>query len=150
MWYRSRSRGLWNKGATSGNQQRVIELRLDCDGDTVLALVRPTGPACHTGQVSCFGAYPPDILARLDAVIVRRAASGMPDRSYTAKLLGDRNLRLKKIGEEATEFAVACGDGDPARATEEAADLLYHAAVALHAAGGTLHAVRRALVAREG
>jgi phosphoribosyl-ATP pyrophosphohydrolase/phosphoribosyl-AMP cyclohydrolase len=150
MWYLSRSRGLWNKGATSGNMQRVIELRLDCDGDAVLALVRPTGPACHTGEVSCFGTYPADIVARLDAVIARRAQPGAPDRSYTAKLLRDRNLRLKKLGEEAGELTVACTDGDAARATEEAADLVYHAAVALHATGGTLAAVRRALVAREG
>jgi phosphoribosyl-ATP pyrophosphohydrolase/phosphoribosyl-AMP cyclohydrolase len=69
MWYRSRRRGSWHKGSTSGNVQRLVELRLDCDGDTVLALVRPAGPACHTGEVSCFGAYHPDHIARLEGVI---------------------------------------------------------------------------------
>ena len=150
MWYRSRSRGLWHKGATSGNVQRVIELRLDCDGDTVLALVRPAGPACHTGEISCFGAYAPDVLARLDAVVAMRAASGDAATSYTAKLLAYRNLRTKKIGEEAAELTVACADGDAGRAVDEAADLIYHTAVALHATGATLGAVRRVLSAREG
>ncbi|HKS07591.1 MAG TPA: bifunctional phosphoribosyl-AMP cyclohydrolase/phosphoribosyl-ATP diphosphatase HisIE [Gemmatimonadaceae bacterium] len=148
MWYRSRSRGLWHKGDTSGNVQRVVTLRVDCDGDSVLAQVRPDGPACHTGEVSCFGAYPPDSLARLDAVIEQRA-SRANSTGYTAKLLNDRNLRLKKIGEEAAEFTVACGDSDTDHATEEAADLVYHTAVALRATGGSLRSVRRALAKRE-
>jgi phosphoribosyl-ATP pyrophosphohydrolase/phosphoribosyl-AMP cyclohydrolase len=149
MWYKSRSRGSWHKGATSGNIQRVVELRIDCDGDTVLASVRPAGPACHSGEVSCFGAYAPDAIARLDAVIEDRAISGTPDRSYTAKLLNDRNLRMKKIGEEATELAIACADGIPERAMEEAADLLYHAAVALRGTGTSLNAARRFLATRQ-
>lgn len=149
MWYRSRSRGLWHKGATSGNVQRVVALRLDCDGDTVLAQVRPDGPACHTGATSCFGTYSPDSLARLDAIIEQRAAHAHSATSYTTKLLSDRNLRLKKIGEEAAEFTVACGDGDLDQATEEAADLVYHAAVALRATGGSLQRVRKALAQRE-
>jgi phosphoribosyl-ATP pyrophosphohydrolase/phosphoribosyl-AMP cyclohydrolase len=149
MWYRSRSRGLWHKGATSGNVQRVVALRLDCDGDTVLAQVRPDGPACHTGETSCFGTYAPDSLARLDAVIEQRAAHTHAATGYTARLLGDRNLRLKKIGEEAAEFTVACGDSDVGQATEEAADLLYHAAVALRATGSSLRAVRKSLAKRE-
>jgi phosphoribosyl-AMP cyclohydrolase / phosphoribosyl-ATP pyrophosphohydrolase len=133
MWYRSRARGSWHKGATSGNVQRLVELRLDCDGDSILALVRPAGPACHTGEVSCFGAYNPDHIARLDGVIESRRISNV-DGSYTAKLLGDRNLRLKKIGEEATELIMACMESDGSRAADEAADLLYHTAVALAAA----------------
>jgi phosphoribosyl-ATP pyrophosphohydrolase/phosphoribosyl-AMP cyclohydrolase len=149
MWYRSRSRGLWHKGATSGNWQRVVALRLDCDGDTVLAQVRPAGPACHTGEVSCFGAYAPDTMARLDSVIASRVTGGTAATGYTASLLRDRNLRLKKIGEEAAEFTVACGDAEGEQATAEAADLLYHVAVALHAAGGSLRAVRRTLAGRE-
>lgn len=148
MWYRSRSRGLWNKGATSGNVQHVVELRLDCDGDSVLALVRPAGPACHTGSVSCFGAYAQDALARLDDVIAERQSSANLGQSYTAKLLADRNLRLKKIGEEAAELAIACADGTAMRATEEGADLVYHAAVALRATGATLAGVRRELARR--
>ena len=148
MWYRSRSRGLWNKGATSGNVQHLVELRLDCDDDSVLALVRPAGPACHTGSVSCFGAYEQDALARLDEVIAERQSGANVEQSYTAKLLTDRNLRLKKIGEEAVELAVACADGNAARATEEAADVVYHVAVALRAVEVSLADVRRELARR--
>src|SRR3954462_1613793 len=76
MHYRSRTRGLWHKGATSGNVQRVVSLSADCDGDAVLARVTPAGPACHTGARSCFGpdALPPDALATLDATIASRSA----------------------------------------------------------------------------
>ena len=153
MHYRSRTRGLWHKGATSGNVQRVVSLHADCDGDAVLAQVEPAGPACHTGAVSCFGAAAEraDTLAELDAVIAERAEgtpSGAP--SYTRRLLDDRNLRLKKLGEEATELAVACADGDRARAAEEGADLVYHALVALRGVGVSLGAVRRVLRGRRG
>jgi phosphoribosyl-ATP pyrophosphohydrolase/phosphoribosyl-AMP cyclohydrolase len=153
MHYRSRTRGLWHKGATSGNVQRVVSLSADCDGDAVLARVTPAGPTCHTGAVSCFGldALVPDALAALDATIATRsavpaAAGDAP--SYTRRLLADRNLRLKKLGEEAAELVTACADGDVARAREEAADLLYHALVALRAAGGTLAELREVLAAR--
>jgi phosphoribosyl-AMP cyclohydrolase / phosphoribosyl-ATP pyrophosphohydrolase len=147
MHYQSRSRGLWHKGATSGNRQRVVSLLADCDGDAVLARVTSAGPACHTGAVTCFGDAAADTLAELDATIDARAAGGA-EGSYTARLLADRNLRLKKIGEEASEFVTACADGDASRANEEAADLLYHMLVALHAAGGSLGAVRDTLRAR--
>ena len=154
MHYRSRTRGLWHKGATSGNVQRVVSLAADCDGDAVLARVSPAGPACHTGARSCFGsdALAPDSLALLDATIARRAgesdgtAGERP--SYTRRLLADRNLRLKKLGEEATELAVACADGDVARATAEGADVVYHALVALRALGISLDDVRAELAAR--
>jgi phosphoribosyl-ATP pyrophosphohydrolase/phosphoribosyl-AMP cyclohydrolase len=154
MHYRSRTRGLWHKGATSGNVQRVVSLSRDCDGDAVLARVARAGPACHTGDVSCFGdaALVPDALSVLDATIGARAAAssdvGRP--SYTRRLLADRNLRLKKIGEEAAELVTACADDDPSRAREEAADLFYHVLVALHAVGGSLAEVRAALAARVG
>ena len=148
MHYRSRSRGLWRKGATSGNVQRVISLALDCDGDTVLARVVPAGPACHTGEVSCFpDSSQPSAWAALAATI--RARRTQPDKtSYTRTLLGDRNLRLKKLGEESAEFVTACADSDSVRAAEEAADLVYHMAVALEAAGTSLDAVGAALFAR--
>ncbi|MHB1326971.1 MAG: bifunctional phosphoribosyl-AMP cyclohydrolase/phosphoribosyl-ATP diphosphatase HisIE [Gemmatimonadales bacterium] len=151
MHYRSRSRGLWHKGATSGNTQRVVRLTPDCDADTVLALVLPAGPACHTGAVSCFNqaADAADVLSRLDGIIASRAAAAEPGSSYTAKLLTDRNLRLKKLGEEASELAVACADGDTDRAVNEAADLLYHTLVALRAVGASLDDVRGVLAARE-
>jgi len=172
MWYRSRSRGLWHKGATSGNVQQVVALRADCDGDALLAQVRSAGPACHTGEVSCFGAYAAEQFGRLDAVVAARAAelaaagAGVGSTtggsassggaaagakpSYTAKLLGDRNLRLKKLGEEAVELATACVDGDAARAAEEGADILYHSVVALRALGVGVREVREVLRQREG
>jgi len=173
MHYRSRSRGLWHKGATSGNVQRVVTLTADCDGDAVLARVVPAGPACHTGERTCFGeAGQGDALAALDATIAARqrssgggsppkskgrsassraqhhssdAVTASPQPSYTLRLLADRNLRLKKLGEEAGELAVACADGNARRATEEAADLVYHVLVALHAVGVTLADVQRTL-----
>lgn len=149
MHYTSRTRGLWHKGGTSGHVQRVVALVADCDGDAVLARVAPAGPACHTGALTCFGAEAAEALGALDAVIAARAGAD-PATSYTARLLADRNLRLKKVGEEAAELVTACADGDAARATEEAADLVYHALVALRAAGGTLDGVRGALAARAG
>jgi len=131
----SRTRGPWHKGATSGNILRVEALAADCDGDAVLARVHPTGPACHTGARSCFGAAPvAGALGMLDEVVAARARDPEPP-GYTGRLLGDRNLRLKKLGEEALELAVACADGDASRAAEEAADLLYPTVVALHATG---------------
>lgn len=149
MHYHSRTRGLWHKGASSGNTQQVISLTADCDGDAVLARVIPAGPACHTGAATCFGEVAADTLAELDAIIDSRSVLPPSDTvSYTARLLGDRNLRLKKIGEESSEFVTACADGDAARATEEAADLLYHMLVALHAVGGSLDGVRSELRAR--
>jgi len=138
MHYRSRSRGPWHKGATSGNRQRVVMLAADCDGDAVLATVRPMGPACHTGAASCFATgVAPDPLAQLAAVIAERSATTNP-AGYTGKLLGDRNLRLKKLGEEAAELVVALADGNRPRALEEGADLLYHQLVALQDLGVSL------------
>lgn len=152
MHYRSRTRGAWHKGATSGNVQRVVGLSLDCDGDAVLARVEPAGPACHTGERSCFGdgALAADAIGALDATLATRATH--PDESaapsYTRRLLADRNLRLKKIGEEAAELVTACADGDPARAVDEGVDLLYHTLVALRALGITLDDLRRVADAR--
>jgi phosphoribosyl-ATP pyrophosphohydrolase/phosphoribosyl-AMP cyclohydrolase len=157
MHYRSRTRGLWHKGATSGNVQHVVTLLPDCDGDAVLARVRSPGPACHTGSRSCFGAeaLAADALGALDATIAARVVDAPPTAagekpSYTRRLLSDRNLRLKKLGEEAAELVTACADGDRARATDEAADIVYHTLVALRAVGGTLDDVRTALAARVG
>jgi phosphoribosyl-ATP pyrophosphohydrolase/phosphoribosyl-AMP cyclohydrolase len=157
MHFRSRSRGLWRKGDTSGNVQRVVSLSCDCDGDAVLARVVPAGPACHTGSTSCFGAdaMAPDALAALGATIVDRASAadtpgdaGSP--SYTRRLLADRNLRLKKIGEEAAEVVVALADRDAPRAAEEGADLLFHLLVGLHDVGVSLDDLRRVLAGRAG
>lgn len=162
MHYTSRSRGLWHKGATSGNVQRVKSLSMDCDGDAVLARVFPAGPACHTGAISCFGeqALGADAVGELDATIAQRSimtedekavmrsgASARP--SYTQRLLLDRNLRLKKLGEEAVELATACADGDTERGAEEGADMLYHTLVALRAIGVSLDDVRKVLATRQ-
>lgn len=147
MHYRSRTRGPWHKGATSGNVQRVESLHFDCDRDALLARVLPAGPACHTFDRSCFHDAPaPEPLAGLDAVIAQRATS--PGSSYTQRLLGDRNLRLKKIGEEATELVMALAERDQPRIAEEAADVVYHLLVALRAEGLGLDAVREVLKAR--
>jgi phosphoribosyl-ATP pyrophosphohydrolase/phosphoribosyl-AMP cyclohydrolase len=157
MHFRSRSRGLWHKGATSGNTQRVVSLEADCDGDAVLARVIPAGPACHTGSRSCFPetALEADALGTLDATIAARVLEhdrGAPDPgarpSYTRRLAADRNLRLKKLGEECAELVTACADNDRNRATEEAADLIYHTLVALRSVGATFDDVRRVFAAR--
>lgn len=147
MHYRSRTRGAWHKGATSGNVQRVVSLAMDCDADAILARVLPAGPACHTGATSCFGdgALGADALGALDRTLAARA--GAPDApgekpSYTRRLLGDRNLRLKKLGEEAVELSVACVEEDRPRAVEEGVDLIYHALVALRAVGVSLDDLR--------
>jgi phosphoribosyl-ATP pyrophosphohydrolase/phosphoribosyl-AMP cyclohydrolase len=145
MHYRSRSRGPWHKGETSGNTQRVVSLRADCDGDAVLALVEPAGPACHTGTLTCFG----DATARaplqaLDQTILERSLAHEP-LSYTRRLLDDRNFRLKKLGEECAELITACADGERERAVSEAADLYYHMMVALRALDAGLADVERVL-----
>jgi len=155
MHYWSRTRGLWHKGESSGNRQIVKALCYDCDADAILAQVESLGPACHTGSYSCFGDHGTTggILSRLDAVLESRAAA--PDEargdfptSYTQRLLRDRNLRLKKLGEESSELITACADGDTTRAVEEAADVLYHVLVALRATGGSLRDVERELARR--
>ena len=155
MHYRSRTRGLWHKGGTSGNVQRVVSLHADCDGDAVLARVIPAGPACHTGAETCFGVDEPraeasTVLDRLDRTIAERAASSVPDgESYTRRLLDDRNLRLKKLGEECAELLTACADGSRGRAVEEGADLVYHTLVALRAVGASLDDVCAELARRQ-
>jgi len=147
MHYRSRSRGAWHKGATSGHTQRLVSLTADCDGDAVLARVIPNGPACHTGAASCFPAEGGDAFTALDAVIRERMHPAPSDApaSYTRRLLGDRNLRLKKLGEEAAELVLACADEHADRAVEEGADLVYHTLVALRAVGRGLDDLREAM-----
>ena len=145
LWSRSRQR-LWRKGETSGNVLRVVDLHADCDADAVLARVQPAGPTCHSGARSCFGA--PPTLAALADVVAQRAAGGGDEPSHTRRLLADSNLRLKKLGEEAVELALACAAGDGERTAEEGADLLYHLLVACTAAGVGLERVLAVLEAR--
>lgn len=147
LWFFSRSRAAhWLKGETSGNTQRLVSLHADCDRDSVLALVEPSGPACHTGAWSCFGA--PPTLPELAAVIADRIATDDDGAGYTRRLLNDENLRLKKLGEEAVELALACAARDTRTAAAEAADLVYHTLVACAAAGTTLDAVLAVLADR--
>ena len=156
LTFHSRSRdALWTKGETSGHTLRVISLHADCDGDAVLARVDPAGPTCHTGDRSCFGA-PPTLRGLADVLEHRKAAAASEEpvaseaasSSWTAELLGDRNLRLKKLGEEATELALACADGDAARVREEAADVVYHTLVAALAEGVGVDAILEELESR--
>ncbi len=133
LWSRSRQE-FWHKGETSGNTQRVVALFSDCDNDAILALVEPAGPACHTGDWTCFGGAP--TLPALAEILEARQEQ-MPEGSYTTRLLSDLNLRTKKLGEEAVELATACALEDSGRAVEEAADLIYHALVACRALGVT-------------
>jgi phosphoribosyl-AMP cyclohydrolase / phosphoribosyl-ATP pyrophosphohydrolase len=137
MHYWSRSRGeLWRKGATSGHVQTLVSLHGDCDGDTLLARVRQEGPACHTGEATCFGAVEPapgGVLRELWSVLEERDRD-RPEGSWTTRLLEDENLRLKKLGEETVELVTALVRDEP-RAAEEAADLVYHLMVALRGAG---------------
>lgn len=132
--YHSRSRGtLWRKGETSGHTQRVVDVRVDCDGDTVLYLVNQTGPACHTGAPTCFGTRAAPMLARLADTIADRDRT-RPAGSYTAQLLaGGPAAAARKVGEEAVETVVAAGSETPERLASEAADLLYHLLVLLQA-----------------
>jgi phosphoribosyl-ATP pyrophosphohydrolase/phosphoribosyl-AMP cyclohydrolase len=140
MWFWSRSREeLWHKGETSGNVQRVRELRYDCDDDAILALVEPAGPACHTGERTCFhkgelDPVPGEALAALQRTIEERRAAA-PSGSYTATLLADPGLAGRKVREEAEEVARAAREEPDERVAEEAADVLYHLAVLLAGRG---------------
>src|SRR4051794_11835509 len=135
-WFWSRSRQeLWHKGETSGNVQRVRDLRWDCDADTVLALVEPAGPACHTGERTCFhngdpAPAPHEALPALEGVTAARRAAP-PEGSWTAKLLADPPLIGAKVQEEAEEVARAAREEAAERVAEEAADVLYHLTVLL-------------------
>ncbi len=137
----SRSRGeLWHKGETSGNFLRVRELRFDCDVDAVLALVEPAGPACHTGERTCFHngqTEPPaahEALSVLERTIAERRGAD-PGDSYTARLLADAAFNGEKVREEADEVARAVEGESDERVREEAADVLYHLDVLLAGRG---------------
>ena len=139
LWSRSRGE-LWHKGATSGNVQKVRAIRYDCDGDALLALVEPAGPACHTGERTCFHRgeleppAPHEVLPGLERTVAARAA-GRPEGSYTAALLADPPKVGEKVEEEAEEVARAAREETDERVAEEAADLLYHLCVLLRSRG---------------
>jgi len=170
-WFWSRSRReLWHKGATSGNVQRVVDVRLDCDGDAILVRVRPAGPACHTGARSCFfrrleaggrktegverGAESGErgaggeVLERLWKVIQDRKANPR-EGSYTCSLFEKGAVEIaKKVGEEGVETAVASLGEDDERVLYEVADLVYHLMVLLASRDLTWAQVEQELASR--
>jgi len=149
LWSRSRGE-LWHKGATSGNTQVVRALRLDCDGDAVLALVEPAGPACHTGERTCFHrgelepTAPHEVLPGLERTLVERQAE-RPQGSYTVALLADPPRIGAKVMEEAEEVSRAAREESDERVDEEAADVLYHLSVLLRSRGRSLADAERVL-----
>ncbi len=158
-WFWSRSRSsIWHKGETSGNTQRVIEAHLDCDNDTILLMVEPEGPACHTGKTSCFdreieeNALPDSNLGEvLDSLyaIVESRKQQRPAGSYTTYLF-DQGLDkiLKKLGEESSETIIAAKNEDRSALVKETSDLLYHLIVLLVERGVTLQEVCNELTVR--
>ena len=175
LWSRSRQR-MWRKGETSGNVMSVRSLRLDCDGDCLLAFVAPAGPACHTGERTCFhsglpsaGAdaasggdaaqpgvaggdldrQPAEMLPALERTLRSRAAE-RPEGSYTVRLLDDPPFIGEKVMEEAEEVARAAREESDLRVDEEAADVLYHLLVLLHSRRRQLSDALRVLMDRAG
>ncbi len=152
LWSRSRSEQ-WHKGATSGNVQSVRALRLDCDGDTVLALVEPAGPACHTGERTCFHRgdlepwAPSETLPALERTLRDRARE-RPEGSYTVELLENPARIGEKVMEEAEEVSRAAREESDERVDEEAADVLYHLLVLLCSRGRSLADAERVLDGR--
>jgi phosphoribosyl-AMP cyclohydrolase / phosphoribosyl-ATP pyrophosphohydrolase len=152
LWSRSRGEQ-WHKGETSGNVQAVRALRLDCDGDTILALVEPAGPACHTGERTCFhrgelspGA-PHETLPALERTLAQRAAD-LPAGSYTVELLQNPEVIAEKVMEEAEEVTRAAREETDERVDEEAADLIYHLLVLLRSRDRSLTDAERVLDGR--
>jgi phosphoribosyl-AMP cyclohydrolase / phosphoribosyl-ATP pyrophosphohydrolase len=167
LYSRSR-REIWHKGTTSGNVQRVRQIRYDCDGDALVALVEPAGPACHTGERSCFyrdleGSADPDVdapsvpgeptplpyeaLATLERTLVARQRR-RPERSYTVELLEDSRLAGDKVREEAGEVVKAINSESEERVAEEGADVVYHLAVLLLSRGVSMAEVLQILNGR--
>lgn len=152
LWSRSRGQ-IWRKGETSGNTLTVRSLRVDCDGDSLLALVDPAGPACHTGQRTCFHrgetrlATAAETLPDLERTLIDRAES-RPAGSYTVELLNDPPRIGEKVMEEAEEVARAAREESDLRVDEEAADVLYHLLVLLHSRKRRLADAERILMQR--
>lgn len=127
-WFWSRSRGrLWRKGETSGNTLAVEEVRDDCDGDALLLRVRPAGPTCHTGALTCFA---PWLWRR-----IRERLATRPEGSYVVELVDDPLRAARKVGEEGVEVALAGASESDDRLVEELADLWFHSYALLAARG---------------
>jgi phosphoribosyl-ATP pyrophosphohydrolase/phosphoribosyl-AMP cyclohydrolase len=163
-WSRSRQR-IWRKGEESGHIQHLLELRLDCDGDTLLMRVAQTGVACHTGQPTCFyrkwqnNAWQMDdvekddvlgVLSRLDRLLQARKEDD-PEKSYVARLYQKGlSLILKKIGEESAELIIAAMEKNPQPLIHEMADLWFHTLVLLSHENMTHRTVLEELARRFG
>lgn len=152
FWSRSRE-SLWTKGETSGHHLDLVSIHQDCDGDCLLVLARPHGPTCHRGTASCFDGDTPTepelaFLARLESVIAQRDKD-RPEGSYTTRLFESGVKRIaQKVGEEGVETALAGASGDEEEVVNEAADLVYHLLVLLHARGLNLSGLTAALRGR--
>ncbi len=160
FWSRSRQE-LWQKGATSGNVLRLVDMRQDCDGDALLVQAEPDGPTCHTGEKSCFHRtlegemanepQPPSAILSQLADVIRQRKEDRPEGSYTAKLLTGGVDRIgKKIGEEAAEVIIAAKNRAPDELSWEMADLLYHSLVLLAEQGMTNEMIWSELRRRHG
>jgi phosphoribosyl-AMP cyclohydrolase / phosphoribosyl-ATP pyrophosphohydrolase len=154
-WFWSRSRNeLWHKGATSGNIQQVVDVIPDCDGDAIVVLVEPAGPACHTGAQSCFhnaGKEHSNLSTLLDHLydIVKEREQQRPPNSYTTYLFNEGlDKILKKVGEECAETIVAAKNDTIEPLVSEVSDLLYHLIVLLVARGVSLEQIREELAKR--
>lgn len=152
LWSRSRQE-LWHKGATSGNVQKVRALRLDCDGDALLALVEPAGPACHTGARTCFHNGEADVFAPHEAIpyltrTMADRAANPAEGSYTNELLSNPQLAGEKVEEEAEEVVRAVREESDERVHEEAADVLYHLLALLQGRGHTIGGAQEVLNGR--
>ena len=152
-WFWSRSRNeLWHKGATSGNTQQVVDLVADCDNDAIVVLVKPAGPACHTGARSCFDLKQDEDLGGLLTqlyTLVESRERDRPEGSYTTYLF-DQGIDkiLKKVGEESAETIVAAKNDDQKPLVAEVSDLIYHVLVLLVARGVSLDQIREELARR--
>lgn len=155
-WFYSRSRQeLWHKGATSGNRQEVTNIQLDCDGDSLLVTVKPKGPACHTGEKSCFyqnvfnkETDTREVIHTIIDVIAERKANPI-DGSYTTYLFTEGiDKVLKKVGEEASEVIIGAKNNDKDEITWEVADLIYHTLVLLNMTDVSVDDIKQVLYER--
>jgi phosphoribosyl-ATP pyrophosphohydrolase/phosphoribosyl-AMP cyclohydrolase len=152
-WFFSRSRQeLWNKGATSGNRQIVKNLSLDCDSDAILVQVTPLGPACHTGEVTCFHKQIFDEAVQTRSIVheitdeIKNRRANPVEGSYTSYLFREGlDKILKKFGEETTEFFIGAKNRDKAEVTSELADLTYHSLVLMEELGVSVEDVKNEL-----
>jgi phosphoribosyl-ATP pyrophosphohydrolase/phosphoribosyl-AMP cyclohydrolase len=128
-FYSRTKKRLWTKGEESGNHLKVVDIKLDCDGDTALISVIPEGPVCHTGTISCFGegkGFPLQFLPELQDILKSRKKN-KPQGSYTAELFrSGTNAIAQKLGEEAIELIIESKEKDDTRFLDESADLLFH------------------------